>query len=96
MSKREKLVQRFLTMPRDFTWQELVALLGDHPATLDVDGNGGGDGNELLVLDQFEEMITTWAPESREKMVDRLACALERGDGRLRAVLTALDRKSVV
>lgn len=27
MSRRERLVQRFLANPRDFTWQELVALL---------------------------------------------------------------------
>jgi hypothetical protein len=27
MSKREKLVQRFLTLPRDFTWKELISML---------------------------------------------------------------------
>lgn len=28
MSKQDKLVSRFLTKPRDFSWQELVKLLG--------------------------------------------------------------------
>uniref|UniRef100_UPI001EF3EF8E nSTAND1 domain-containing NTPase n=1 Tax=Frankia sp. Cj3 TaxID=2880976 RepID=UPI001EF3EF8E len=54
------------------------------PAAIDVDSGG----NELLVLDQFEEAFTTWARESREEFIDVLAGALERGDGRLRAVLT--------
>ena len=27
MSKREKLARRFLTLPRDFTWNELVTML---------------------------------------------------------------------
>ncbi|MHB8483682.1 MAG: type II toxin-antitoxin system HicA family toxin [Nitrospiria bacterium] len=27
MSKRKKLVQRFISKPKDFTWQELVTLL---------------------------------------------------------------------
>jgi hypothetical protein len=28
MSKTEKLLQRLLSVPRDFTWEELVKLLG--------------------------------------------------------------------
>lgn len=28
MTKREKLLDRFLTTPRDFTWAELVKVLG--------------------------------------------------------------------
>lgn len=28
MTKRDKLLDRFLTIPRDFTWNELVRILG--------------------------------------------------------------------
>jgi len=28
MSKKEKLLERFRSRPKDFTWQELVSLLG--------------------------------------------------------------------
>ena len=27
MSQREKLARRFLTLPRDFTWKELISML---------------------------------------------------------------------
>lgn len=27
MSRREKLIQRFLSCPKDFTWEELITLL---------------------------------------------------------------------
>lgn len=28
MTKREKLTERFLTKPKDFTWEELIKVLG--------------------------------------------------------------------
>ncbi len=56
------------------------------PTALDLDS--GSRGNELVVLDQFEEAITMWTQEGREELIDRLVGALERADGRFRVVLT--------
>ena len=48
MSKREKLVQRFLTMPRDFTWQELVSLLAGFGYALSHSGSTSGSRVKFL------------------------------------------------
>ena len=42
MSKREKLVQRFIAMPRHFTWQELVSLLAGFGCELSPAGSTSG------------------------------------------------------
>ena len=48
MSKREKLVQRFLSMPRDFTWQELVAMLAGFGYELSYSGATSGSRVKFL------------------------------------------------
>ncbi len=48
MSKREKLVQRFLTLPRDFTWQELVAMLAGFGYELSSSGATSGSRVKFL------------------------------------------------
>jgi len=48
MSKREKLVQRFLAMPRDFTWQELVAMLAGFG--YELSHSGGTSGSRVKFL----------------------------------------------
>jgi HicA-like toxin of HicAB toxin-antitoxin system len=48
MSKREKLLQRFLTVPRDFTWQELVSLLASFGYELSYSGSTSGSRVKFL------------------------------------------------
>lgn len=48
MSKREKLIQRFLLLPRDFTWQELVTLLEGFGYKQAVGGKSGGSRVKFL------------------------------------------------
>lgn len=42
MTKRDKLVQRFLSRPRDFTWQELTNMLKNLGYEEAVAGKTGG------------------------------------------------------
>lgn len=42
MTKRDKLIERFLSKPKDFSWQELVKLLVGLGYHLAVSGKTGG------------------------------------------------------
>jgi len=42
MSTKEKLIKRFLSQPKDFTWDELVRLFGILGFTVDNKGNTSG------------------------------------------------------
>ncbi len=42
LSKRTKIINRFLSRPSDFTWQELVTLLSGFGYTLAKGGKTGG------------------------------------------------------
>lgn len=42
MSKHKKIINRFLSKPHDFTWQELVNLLAGFGYTLAKPGKTGG------------------------------------------------------
>jgi predicted RNA binding protein YcfA (HicA-like mRNA interferase family) len=42
MTRRDKLVHRFLSKPKDFTWRELVALLEGLGYSKVVGGKSGG------------------------------------------------------
>ena len=48
MSKREKLMQRFLCFPRDFTWQELVSMLAGFGYELSHSGSTSGSRVKFL------------------------------------------------
>ncbi len=48
MSKRGKLVQRFLTMPSDFTWQELVTMLKGFGYEQVIGAKSGGSRVKFL------------------------------------------------
>ena len=48
MTKREKLVQRLLTKPADFTWAELKSLLERAGYALAVGGKSGGSGVKFV------------------------------------------------
>jgi HicA toxin of bacterial toxin-antitoxin, len=56
MSKQEKLLDRFLTLPADFTWDELVKLLSSFGFKESVKGKTGGSRrkfsteNKLVIL----------------------------------------------
>lgn len=42
MSRKSKLVKRFLSTPKDFTWQELISLLSSFGYELQATGKTGG------------------------------------------------------
>jgi len=42
MSTKEKLIKRFLSQPKDFTWDELVRLFGIFGFTVNNKGNTSG------------------------------------------------------
>jgi len=46
MSTKEKLIKRFLSQPKDFTWDELVRLFGILGFT--VDNKGSTSGSRVL------------------------------------------------
>ncbi|MDD2337465.1 MAG: type II toxin-antitoxin system HicA family toxin [Geobacteraceae bacterium] len=56
MSKREKLVQRFLALPRDFTWQDLVTMLEGFGYKLSAGGKSGGSRVKFL-HDEYPPII---------------------------------------
>jgi len=48
MTKRDKLVRRFSSLPKDFTWQELVALLSGFGYRQMSGGRTGGSRVKFL------------------------------------------------
>lgn len=57
MSKREKLMDRFKQMPRDFEWPELCTLLGHLGYTEDE-----GDGSRKVFIDESDRKILLHRP----------------------------------
>jgi hypothetical protein len=47
MSKKEKLLRRCLSMPNDFSWQELIKLLSGFGYQLSGGGKTGGGAGEV-------------------------------------------------
>lgn len=50
MSTRDKLVKRFLTMPRDFTFDEMIRLFAAFG--FEVDNKGGTSGSRLALINK--------------------------------------------
>jgi hypothetical protein len=48
MTRREKLIKRFLSIPKDFTWEELVRLLSGFGFEEVSTGNTGGSRRRFL------------------------------------------------
>jgi hypothetical protein len=48
LSKLDKLVARFLTKPKDLTWDELVSVLGYHGYTEMPTGKTGGSRRKFV------------------------------------------------
>jgi len=60
MSKNEKLVQRLLSLPKDFTWEELVKLLALFGFTEFKKGKTGGSRRKFA--DEKKNLITLHKP----------------------------------
>ena len=54
MSTKDKLIERFKRQPKDFTWQELVRLLGIFG--FDVDNKGKTSGSRTLFVRDDDEI----------------------------------------
>jgi hypothetical protein len=64
MSRKEKLLKRFLTIPSDLTWNELVlvlAHLGYHQLS-----NGISGGSRRRFLDEHGQVISLHEPHPRK------------------------------
>ena len=48
MSKKEKLIKRFLSIPKDFTFEELVTLLSYFGYRVDTKGKSSGSRLEFV------------------------------------------------
>lgn len=48
MTRREKLIKRFLSIPKDFTWEELVTLLSGFGFEEVTRGKSGGSRRRFL------------------------------------------------
>lgn len=60
MSKNEKLVERFLTIPSDFTWEELIKVLSIYGFT-EV-GGGKTAGSRRKFADEEKSIISLHKP----------------------------------
>ena len=54
MSTKDKLVERFKRQPKDFTWQELVRLLGIFG--FEVDNKGKTSGSRIVFVRDDDEI----------------------------------------
>ena len=54
MSTKEKLIERFKRQPKDFTWQELVRLLGLFG--FEVDNKGKTSGSRTVFINDNDEI----------------------------------------
>ena len=48
MTKKEKLLKRFLEQPKDFTWEELTTLLSGLGFTVETGGKTGGSRRKFV------------------------------------------------
>jgi hypothetical protein len=63
VSKREKLLKRFLSKPRDFAWSELVTLLNDFGYESAKGGKTGGS-RARFANNEIGVVITLHKPHS--------------------------------
>jgi len=54
MSTKDKLIERFKSQPKDFTWQELVRLLGTFG--FEVDSKGKTSGSRTVFVRDNDEI----------------------------------------
>ena len=82
MSKSEKLLKRFLSKPKDFTFIELEALLGGFGFTLST--AGGTSGSAVRFINHKTGQIIRLhkphpAPELKEYLVKNIIRELKQG-----------------
>jgi hypothetical protein len=54
MGTREKLIERFKRQPKDFTWQELIRLLGIFG--FEIDNKGKTSGSRTVFVNNDDEI----------------------------------------
>ncbi|MDR1861008.1 MAG: type II toxin-antitoxin system HicA family toxin [Bacteroidales bacterium] len=54
-SKQEKLIERFKTLPKDFTWEELVRLFGYFGFA--IDNKGKTSGSRVRFVNEPDNMV---------------------------------------
>lgn len=68
MSREEKLIKRFLSSPNDFTWKELVRLLGYFGYSEFKGkgrGKGKGNGSRRKFVSESKHLILLHEPHPR-------------------------------
>jgi predicted RNA binding protein YcfA (HicA-like mRNA interferase family) len=60
MSKKDKLIERFLLVPKDFTWEELVKVLSSYGYT--ELGTGKTGGSRRRFADVNKNVLTLHKP----------------------------------
>jgi len=60
MSTKDKLIERFKKQPKDFTWQELVRLLGIFG--FEIDNKGKTSGSRTLFINGNNDEIELHKP----------------------------------
>ena len=83
MSTKDKLIERFLTLPRDFSFDELTRLLGGFGYTL---SNKGSTSGSRVSFDKGNESLT----------VHRTHPGNTVGRGVLKSIKTILKTKGLV
>ena len=68
MSKRDKLINRFKGKPKDFTFDELVTLLGFYGYYLDDKGKTSGS-RVRFIKDGIDTPIFTHKPHNRKTLL---------------------------
>jgi len=63
MAKKEKLLQRLLSLPKDFTWDELVTLL--YYLGFEEEGKGKTGGSRRKFVDANGNVIALHKPHPR-------------------------------
>lgn len=68
MSVKEKLIKRFLTRPKDFTFEELVTLLGYYDYYLN--NKGKTSGSRIEFINSKDERIKLHKPHRTKYLLD--------------------------
>ena len=67
MSKQEKLLKRFKSKPKDFTFEELVTLLGHYGYYLD--NKGKTSGSRAIFVKNGYKSINIHKPHNRKMLI---------------------------
>ena len=83
MSKQEKLIERFKTRPKDFTFEELITLLGYYGYYLDNKGKTSGSRVKFKNIYGFPSIVIH-KPHVRKSLleyqINEVMKQLKKGD----------------